>query len=56
LKGIEGESMMASKTKKRKRVRAWKNKPNKVNLKADMRRIQRNREILKELASEDEGR
>ncbi len=42
---------MASKSSKTKRIRQNKKKPNKRNLKADMKRIQRNAEILKELAS-----
>lgn len=46
---------MASQTKKAKRIRSWKNKPNKANLKANMKRIEKNREILQELASKDKG-
>ena len=42
---------MASKTKKVKCKRDVKRKPNKHNLKADMKRIERNREVLKALAS-----
>ena len=45
---------MASKTKKAKNIRKWKNKPNKANLKTDMKRIQKNADILRELASKDE--
>ena len=44
---------MASKTKKAKRIRKSKTKPNKANLKADIKRIQKNTEILRELASAD---
>ena len=46
---------MASQTKKAKRIRNWKSKPNKANLKADMKRIEKNRRILEELASKDKG-
>lgn len=46
---------MASKTKKVRRIRERKKKPNKVNLKADMKRIRRNAEILKDLAARDQG-
>jgi hypothetical protein len=44
---------MASKTKKAKNIRNWKTKPNKSNLKANRRRIQKNAEILDRLAAED---
>jgi hypothetical protein len=44
---------MASKTKKAKNIRKWKSKPNKANLKATEKRIQKNVEILRELASKD---
>ena len=43
---------MASKSKKTSRIRANKAKPNRKNLKDDMRRIQRNTEILRELAGD----
>ncbi|MBW1722663.1 MAG: hypothetical protein JRH13_12370 [Deltaproteobacteria bacterium] len=43
---------MASKTKKVRAIRKGKKRPNKANRKADMKRIQRNREILAELAAE----
>ncbi|GEM_PF-1488762 len=43
---------MASKRKKTKRMRATKVKPHKDNLKADLKRIQKNAERLKELAAE----
>ena len=46
---------MAAKGKKTKRIRDRKKSPNKANLKADMRRIQRNREILRDLAVKDEA-
>ena len=45
---------MASKRKKTKRIRDRKKKPSKANLKADMKRIQKNKEILRDLASKDE--
>jgi len=44
---------MASNRKKTKSIRANKAKPNKRNLKANQKRIQRNAEILQELASKD---
>jgi hypothetical protein len=49
-----GEFMMASNTKKMKRIRENKKKPNKANLKADLKRIQMNAERLRELAEEAE--
>lgn len=45
---------MASNRKKTKAIRARKAKPNRRNLKANQKRIQRNNEMLKELASKDE--
>jgi len=44
---------MASKTKKTKAARKRKRKPNKANLKADQKRIERNLEILRELEEKD---
>ena len=44
---------MASKTKKTKRIRDRKKRPDKSNLKADMKRIQKNLEILRNLAEKD---
>lgn len=44
---------MTSPTKKAKRIRIWKTKPNKANLRADKKRIDKNLEILRELASKD---
>ena len=44
---------MTSKTKKAKAIRKWKDKPNKANLKANMKRIEKNTEILKELSLKD---
>lgn len=45
---------MSSNAKKTKAIRQNKTKPNKANLKADQKRQQKNREILKELASKDQ--
>jgi hypothetical protein len=42
---------MSSNAKRTKIIRANKAKPNKKNLKADAKRIRKNREILAELAS-----
>jgi hypothetical protein len=42
---------MASKTKKAKAIRKWKEKPHKWNQKKDQERIQKNLEILRELGS-----
>jgi hypothetical protein len=44
---------MASKSKKTEAARKRKRKPNKANLKKDQKRIQRNREILRELEEKD---
>ena len=44
---------MASHTKKAKRIRGRKQAPNKVNLKANKKRIEKNAEILRELAEKD---
>lgn len=38
---------MASNTTRTKRIRSAKNKPNKTNLKVDMKRITKNLEVLK---------
>ena len=45
---------MAANRKKTNIIRDRKAKPNKKNLKANQRRIQRNAEILRELASSEE--
>jgi hypothetical protein len=45
---------MGSKARKTKRIRNRKKSPNKTNLKTDMKRIQRNTAVLKDLASKDE--
>lgn len=44
---------MASKTKKAKAIRKWKDEPNKANLKADKKRIQKNLEVLRKAAEKD---
>ena len=44
---------MASKTKKLRAMKNWKDKPNKANQKADMKRIEKNREVLKDLAANE---
>lgn len=44
---------MTSKSKKTKAIRKWKDKPNKANQKADLKRVQKNAEILRELAEKD---
>jgi len=44
---------MSSKAKKTKAIRKWKTKPNKANQKADLKRIQKNAEILRELSEKD---
>jgi hypothetical protein len=44
---------MASKSKKTEAIRSRKSKPNRDNLKKNAERIDRNREILRELASKD---
>ena len=46
---------MASNGKKTKRIRNSKKSPNKVNLKANLKRIQQNAEILRELASDSKA-
>ena len=45
---------MASKTKKLNRIRNRKKRPNKANLKANMKRTQKNLEILRDLETKDE--
>ena len=46
---------MGSKTTKLKVIRKRHHKPNKDNRKADHKRTQKNREILSELAAQDES-
>jgi len=48
-----GDLEMASNRKKTKRIRENKAKPNKQNLKANMARIKKNEETLKDLASNE---
>ena len=48
------EVKMGSTAKKTSRIRDRKKSPNKKNLKADRKRIQRNIDILKDLAAKDE--
>jgi len=44
---------MASKAKRARNIRKWKDRPNRANLKVNTKRIEKNREILKELAGKD---
>jgi len=44
---------MSSNAKRTKSIRNWKKKPNKANLKANMKRIQKNTEILRDLAAKE---
>jgi hypothetical protein len=44
---------MASNSKKTEAIRSRKARPNRENLKKNAKRIDRNREILRELASKD---
>jgi hypothetical protein len=44
---------MTSNSKKTKAIRGRKTKPNKANLKANMKRIQKNTDLLRELAEKD---
>ena len=46
---------MASKTRKLRAIRKNHRKPNKANLKTDLKRIQKNRNILAELAGDERG-
>ena len=45
---------MASNSKKTQRIRDRKSKPNKQNLKGNLKRIQQNADILRELSSNKE--
>ena len=45
--------IMTSNSKKTKSKRNHKSKPNKGNLKEDMKRINKNRDLLRELAEKD---
>jgi hypothetical protein len=44
---------MSSNAKKTKAIEKWKDRPNKANLRADIKRIQKNAEILRKLAEKD---
>jgi hypothetical protein len=44
---------MTSNAKKTKAIRKWKDKPNKANLRANIKRVQKNAEILRELAEKN---
>jgi len=46
---------MGSIAKKTKAIRGRKARPNKANLKASMKRIQKNDEILRDLAAKDKS-
>jgi uncharacterized protein YaiI (UPF0178 family) len=48
-----GERKMASNSQQTKRIRAKKDKPNKKNLKADMKRFEKNIKALKELSQSE---
>ena len=45
---------MASNSKKTKLIRARKARPNKINLKANMKRLQENKKTLRSLAEQKE--
>ncbi len=47
------DQFMASNSKKTEAIRARRDKPNRDNLKKNVKRIDRNREILRELASRE---
>lgn len=49
----KGATPMASKRKKTEGARKRKKKPNKANLKADQKRIEKNLEILRDLEEKD---
>jgi hypothetical protein len=54
LRGIsKGDVKMGSNRKQTELIRARKSRPNKANLKKNQKRIQRNVEILRELASNE---
>jgi hypothetical protein len=46
---------MTSKKQQSKAIRKWKDKPNKANQKADLKRNQKNAEILRELAAKEKA-
>ena len=47
---------MSSKRKQTNKIRERKKQPNKSNQKADLKRIQKNAEILRDLAANDEAK
>jgi len=49
----EGDQDMASNSKKTKRIRARKARPNRKNLKVNMERLQENTKILRSLADQN---
>jgi hypothetical protein len=49
----KGVTDMASATQKAKRIRNAKKKPNKSNLKRDIKRMERTRQVLRELAAKE---
>jgi hypothetical protein len=50
---VKERKIMASHTQKAKKIRGRKQAPNKVNLKASKKRIEKNAEILRQLAEKD---
>lgn len=44
---------MSSKSKRTEAIRNWKRKPNRENLKKNEKRIEENRQVLKDLAAKD---
>jgi hypothetical protein len=50
----QGDIPMGTNRKRTKAIRSRKTKPNKANLKAKLRRIHKNAEILKEFAADEE--
>jgi hypothetical protein len=46
---------MTSLKKKMKSIRKWKDKPNKANQKADIKRTQKNAEMLREFAAKEKA-
>jgi hypothetical protein len=50
---LKRETIMASHTKKAKKIRGRKQAPNKANLKASKKRMEKNAEILRKLTEKD---
>ena len=44
---------MSSKSKRTEAIRNWKRKPNRENLKKNEKRMEENRQVLKDLAAKD---